>query len=95
MAEIVTNPLPIRGISYSDRQLYSFDHPLSRLKPVEPGDACCNCGLDCDGDGFAWGTFIAKRINRHPICARPKCYDAQLDEYFGRRSGCRCGVSKT
>lgn len=92
MAEIILNPLPRpAGISYSERQLASFAHPHSRLKAVEPGDTCCNCGHDCDGDGFAWNTFTAKRINGHPICSRPKCIDAQMDEYQGRRDACLCG----
>ena len=63
-AEIVTGPLPNpQGIFYTDKQLASMGHRLSRLKPVELGDRCCNCGGDCDADGFAHGNFHAVRIN--------------------------------
>jgi hypothetical protein len=95
MAEIITDPLPPRGILYSQKSLDDMAHPHSRLKPVEPGDRCCNCGGDCDGEGFAWINFVAKRVNGHPICTRPKCLDAQMQEFLGRRSGCRCGQKKT
>lgn len=94
MAEIVTNPLPSRGILYSEKALANMSHPLSRLKPVEPGDRCCNCGEDCDMEGFAQGYFHAVRVNGHPFCARGRCYGAHLAEFTGQRSGCRCGVAK-
>lgn len=92
MAEVVTNPLPIRGILYTERTMENMRHPHSRLKPVEAGDICCNCGGDCDGDGFAWHNFTARRVDGHAICSRPKCLDAQMQEFLGRRSGCRCGA---
>ena len=94
MAEVVTNPLPARGVLYSDKQLAQMNHPLSRLKPIEEGDRCCNCGGDCDGDGFANGTFQAARVNGHPICARGNCYAAKLAEFAGHRDGCRCGAKE-
>jgi len=95
MAEVVTSPLRPRTISYTEKQLASFAHKFSRLKPIEAGDLCCNCGLDCDGEGFAnFATFMAYRINGHPICSRPKCTDAAWDEYHGRRSGCGCGLRR-
>lgn len=91
MAEVVTSPLRVKGIFYPEATLNNYAHRLSRLKPVEAGDRCCNCGGDCDEEGFAWESFTAKRINGHPLCSRPKCLDAQLDEFAGKRSGCRCG----
>lgn len=93
MAEIVTNPPTIRGIAYSARQLESYAHPGSQLKPVEPGDTCCSCGQDCDGAGFAWEHFTAVRVHGHPFCARANCYYAKMTEFAGTRSGCRCGRS--
>lgn len=79
-------------IVYSEKALESMAHRFSRLKPIELGDACCNCGQDCDGDGFVVGPFHARRVNGHPLCAR--CYSAQIEEYIGRRSGCRCYEQK-
>jgi hypothetical protein len=80
--------------AYTPQQLEGMSHPHSRLAPIQPGDVCCACGGDCDGEGFAWANFTAHRVNRHPICARPKCIDAQHQEFAGFRSGCRCGVNK-
>jgi hypothetical protein len=80
------------GILYSEKNLDNMSHRLSRLKPVEPGDVCCNCGGDCDGPGFSIQGFHAFRINGHPLCARNCCYGAHLAEFTGRRDGCRCGV---
>jgi hypothetical protein len=85
---------PPQGILYSEKALVSMTHRLSKLKPIEPGDRCCNCGEDCDGEGFAIGKFNAVRINGHPLCARGRCYGAQLSEFAGRRDGCRCGVAQ-
>jgi hypothetical protein len=81
-------------IRYSDHQLASYDHHHSRLKPIQPGDLCCNCGGDCDGDGFGWLNFVAVRVNGHPLCSRPKCLDAQMAEFTGHRGPCRCGLGK-
>ena len=81
-------------IAYSEKQIVNLARKYSRLTPIEPGDVCCNCGEDCDGDGFAWGSFTAYRVNGHPLCSRPKCKQAQWDEYLGRRNGCRCGRRK-
>lgn len=94
MAEIVTDPLPNPvGVGYTEYQLESMKSPTSRLTPIQPGDLCCHCGLDCDGAGFSTvGTFKAYRIRGHPICARPECYDAHMDEFVGRRNSCRCGA---
>jgi hypothetical protein len=94
MAEVVTNPPAIRGIVYSDRALRSFTHPNTRLKAIEPGDRCCHCGGDCDGEGFAFMNWIAYRINGHPLCARSSCYGARWDEFNGKREGCGCGRRK-
>jgi hypothetical protein len=78
---------------YTDKQLRAMEHKYSRLKPVEPGDLCCNCGGDCwDSEGLTRGIFHAYRINGHPICVRDKCYAVQMQEYGGTRSGCRCGL---
>ena len=79
-------------VSYGAAQLEHMEHPLSRLKPIEPGDTCCNCGQDCDGEGFASGHFLAHRVNGHPFCARPGCYGPKLNEWEGMREGCRCGL---
>lgn len=95
MAEVRTDPLPARGILYSDRQLRSFANRYSRLQPIEPGDLCCHCGKDCDGEGFATGHSTAFRIFGHPFCARFSCYGPRWDEFNGRRSGCNCGLRKT
>ena len=93
MAEIVTDPLPHpRGIAYSDRQLRSMEPRYSMLKPIEPGDTCCHCRQDCDGDGFSAGSFTAYRVRGHPICARSKCHDAKMDEFVGKRLACGCGL---
>lgn len=99
-AEIVTGPLTATGagICYSEAQLASWASRYSRMKPIEPGDTCCNCGLPCDDvAGFSDGISraYAVRINGHPICARGKCYWAHLDEFSGKRHGCRCGRRKT
>lgn len=93
MAEIITKIAThvSPSIAYSEGTIQRWSHRLSRLKPVEPGDVCCNCGGDCDGVGFAWENFTAKRVNGHPLCSRPKCLDAQMDEFWGKRSGCSCG----
>lgn len=96
MAEVRDGPLPpLKGILYSDKQLRSFAHHYSRLKPVEPGDRCCHCGQDCDGEGFANAHFTAHRVQGHPFCSRFSCYGAKWDEFNGRRSGCNCGLRKT
>lgn len=94
MAEVVTSLPRAQGIYYPDTILKAYSHPLSRLKAVEVGDVCCNCGGDCDQEGFAWKNFTAKRINGHPLCSRPKCLDAQLDEFWNKRNGCGCGRRK-
>ena len=79
------------AILYDDKRMEAMSHPYSRLKPIEPGDTCCNCGQDCDGEGFSGsGGFIARRVNGHPLCARSRCYSAQLTEYASQRNGCRC-----
>lgn len=81
----------VSGIDYTQKQLEIMSLQYSRLKPVEPGDTCCNCGRDCDQEGFAVAGFHAYRINGHPICGRGgTCYSAAWAEYNGRRSGCRC-----
>jgi len=82
----------VTGIVYEEKTLANMTGPYSRLKPVEPGDTCCNCGGDCDGDGFVVGKFRAVRVNGHPLCARGRCYAAQINEFIGRRAGCRCGL---
>jgi len=82
----------VQGITYSEKRLDSMSGPYSRLKPIEPGDTCCNCGRDCDGEGFVMGNFHAVRVNGHPFCARGRCYAAQIDEFIGRRDGCHCGL---
>ena len=94
MAEVVSNPLPYSGIMYSEKSLESMTSPYSKLKHVEPGDTCCNCGGDCDGDGFAIAEFRANRINGHPFCARGACYSARISEFIGGRDGCRCGLNR-
>jgi hypothetical protein len=97
MAEIVTDPLPNPpGIFYSDRQLTDMSRAATRLKPIEPGDLCCNCGQNCDdGEGFCSNVnFIAYRINGHPICAREKCWDARMAEFTRNRRACGCGRRK-
>jgi len=81
-------------IIYSEKQAASMALRFSRLKPVEPGDLCCNCRLDCDEEGFANGTAHAYRINGHPFCARAGCYDARMDEFSGQRGGCACGLKR-
>ena len=80
------------GIMYSEKSLADMASHYSKLKPVEPGDTCCNCGGDCDGEGFAIGEFHAARINGHPFCARGACYASRIQEFTGRRDGCRCGL---
>lgn len=77
---------------YTEKSLADMSSRYSRLKPIEAGDTCCNCGGDCDGEGFAIGTFHAVRVNGHPFCARGGCYAAQISEFVGRRDGCRCGL---
>lgn len=95
-AEVVTGPLPNpAGIHYTDWQLRSYAHRYSRLKPIEPGDLCCHCGLDCDGAGFAPAAIgCAVRVNGHPLCGRGSCYWSHLDEFSGKRTDCRCGRRK-
>ena len=96
MAEIVTNPLPPpNGITYSEKQLATFARKFSKLKAIQPGDVCCSCGLDCDGEGFHPDRWIALRVNGHPLCGRPKCYDAAWDEFMGKRTSCSCGRRAT
>jgi hypothetical protein len=85
---------PTIRIAYTEKQMVAMQHPYSRLRPIEEGDSCCNCGLDCDDAGFVIGNVTAHRVNGHPLCARLKCQDAQLDEFAGRRSGCRCKRSQ-
>jgi hypothetical protein len=87
-------PAPRPGICYTGKQLTTMGSKFSRLKPVEPGDLCCHCGADCDGEGFASGLQTAARINGHPICARPSCYIARLSEYGGHRHACKCRLQK-
>ena len=89
MPEVVANPT---GITYDEKTLATMNGPYSKLKPIEPGDTCCNCGDDCDGEGFVVGKFRAMRVNGHPFCSRGGCYPAQIEEFVGRRSGCRCGL---
>jgi hypothetical protein len=79
------------GIVYSEKQTASMAQRFSRLKPVEPGDVCCHCRQDCDGEGFSIANATAYRINGHPLCARPKCYDARMSEFSGQRGSCSCG----
>jgi hypothetical protein len=92
----MANALPApSGICYTARQLETMKLQYSRFKPIEPGDLCCNCRQDCDGEGFSSSpNFTAYRVNGHPICARGKCYDARIDEFSGRRVGCGCGRRK-
>jgi hypothetical protein len=94
VAEVRTSPLPpLKGILYSDRQLQSFAHRYSRLKPIQVGDRCCHCGGDCDGEGFANASNgVSLRINGHPLCSRFSCYGARWDEFNAKRSGCNCGL---
>jgi hypothetical protein len=94
MAEVRDGPLPAGKILYSEKQLQSYAGRYSRLKPIQPGDLCCHCGLDCDGDGFARYTWTAARVYGHPICARGSCYGAKWDEFNGQRSECNCGIRK-
>jgi len=94
MAEVVTGPLPHSGILYSEKSLESMSSRFSKLKPVEPGDTCCHCGGDCDGEGFAIAEYRANRINGHPFCARGACYAARISEFCGLRNGCNCGMKK-
>jgi hypothetical protein len=91
MAEVRTTSLPARGILYSELALKSFASPHTRLRAIEPGDRCCHCRRDCDGEGFANGNWTAYRVNGHPICARSQCYGAKWDEFKGIRSACHCG----
>jgi hypothetical protein len=79
------------GIAYTEKQTASMAGRYSRLKPVEPGDRCCHCQLDCDEEGFASGNANAYRINGHPMCSRSTCYFARMSEFAGRRDGCSCG----
>lgn len=91
MAEIVTEPRPVTG--YSESQLEGMNLKYSRLKPIQPGDVCCNCGLDCDGPGFSSPpTSTASRVRGHPLCARPTCYYAKRAEFAGQRNDCKCGA---
>lgn len=93
MAEIITGPLaPPSGITYSDRQLETMQLRYSRFKPIEPGDVCCNCGLDCDGPGFSSPPFTAFRVRAHPLCARGTCYEARRAEFAGLRNSCKCAA---
>jgi hypothetical protein len=85
----------MNDIAYSAEKLASYAHPYSQLQAVEPGDVCCNCGRDCDGEGFAQGHYHAVRVHGHPFCARGGCYYAKITEYAGSRSGCRCGLKNT
>lgn len=95
MAEVVSNPLPPpSGIFYNDVELRAMQNELSRLKPIEPGDRCCHCTLDCDGEGFSRMNWKAFRVRGHPICARSTCYSVKWDEFNGRRDACRCGRRK-
>jgi hypothetical protein len=91
MAEVKDGPLPARTILYTEKQLANFEGRFSRLKPIEPGDRCCNCGLDCDGEGFSISGFTAVRVYGHPLCARTACYWVVWDEFNGKRAGCSCG----
>ena len=91
-AEVVT--APPRKTGYSEGQLANMAQKWSRLKPIEPGDLCCHCRQDCDGEGFSVAQFTAARVRGHPMCARPACYDARMDEFVGRRSGCGCGTRR-
>lgn len=91
VTETLTNP---PGIAYSEFELLTMEHRNSRLKPIEPGDLCCNCLLDCDSEGFSVAQFKAYRINGHPLCARGKCYDQHMHEFCGRRQDCKCGRRK-
>lgn len=82
------------AILYTEKSLADMSRRYSRLKPIEPEDTCCNCGGNCDGEGFAIGNFHAVRVNGHPFCARGRCYAAQISEFVGRRDGCRCGLKE-
>jgi len=82
---------PVEELAYTEKQLASMANRFSRLKPVEPGDLCCNCGESCEGEGFAQVNANAYRINGHPLCARAGCYYARFQEFGGGRNGCRCG----
>jgi hypothetical protein len=94
-AEIVSEPLANPpGIWYSNFEIASMMHRYSRLKPIEPGDLCCNCRKDCDREGFSVAEFKAYRINGHPLCARGTCYDTHIAEFCGRRQDCGCGRRK-
>lgn len=93
-AEVVTEPPRPAGIFYTEFELGAMVHKYSRLKPIEPGDLCCNCRLDCDGEGFSQANFKAYRIQGHPLCARGKCYDHHIAEFCGRRQDCGCGRRK-
>ena len=79
---------------YSEKQTASMAQRFSRLKPVVEGDLCCHCRQDCDGEGFAQGNATAYRINGHPLCARPACYDARMMEFTGQRGECSCGANE-
>jgi hypothetical protein len=94
MDEEKQDPAPAEKILYSEKQLKNFEGRYSLLKPIQPGDLCCNCGRDCDGEGFALMNWRAYRVRSHPICARGSCTGARWDEFNGRRSACRCGVRK-
>jgi hypothetical protein len=82
-------------LAYPERHLESMASQYSALQPIEPGDVCCSCQNDCDGEGFSQSlgsaTAYAHRIFGHPICARLGCYQAKWDEYKNQRSGCHCG----
>jgi hypothetical protein len=84
------------AFTYPDRVLDSMESRYSVLQPIQPGDVCCSCGRDCDGEGFAHtlGTALsyAYRVFGHPICGRLSCYQARWDEFKNQRSGCGCGL---
>ena len=92
MAEIVNDPP--RASGYSASQIAGMALRYSRLQPIQPGDLCCHCRQDCDGEGFSYAQFTAARVRGHPICARATCYDARMDEFTGRRRSCQCGARR-
>jgi hypothetical protein len=36
------------------------------------------------------GNFGQRRIDDHPFCGSPKCYDATWAQYKGGRTECKC-----
>lgn len=67
---------------------------MNRIEEVKPGEICCNCGASIEGEHMKRKvgdfTFKAIKIDGHPLCSMPKCYDAQWDQYGGLRKACGC-----